>query len=366
VNIITERPKVVSKVLVCRAIGVARHRLYPRAKAPTRGQLVDKPVVAKPHPRSLSTPEREAVLEQLHSPRFVDSSPRAIVASLQSEGTVLASVSSCYRILRNASETAPRVLQRAPYRYAVPRLQATGINQVWTWDITKLPTLVRGVYLCLYVILDLFSRHVVGWMLSCKENAGLAKHLFKQALVTHQIDDQRLIVHQDRGSPMIAHSFRDLVQSLGAELSYSRPRVSNDNAFVESHFRTAKYHPSYPGKFKEAEHARQWFREFLQDYERSPHSGLNDYAPNEVWTNRIDAICQVRQQALNEHYAKHPNRYVHGKPRAKKPPSVVCINPLDGEGVTARTALTTASFFKPSPPEVEINLPQVFIDKKFA
>jgi putative transposase len=167
-------------------------------------------------------------------------------------------------------------------------------------------------------------------------------------------------------TPVLTGTWGDLVQSLGAELSYSRPRVSNDNSYVESHFRTAKYHPSYPGKFRNAEHARQWFRNSLQEYEYSPHSGLNDYAPNDVWNHRIDEVCQARQKALNEHFATHPNRHVNGAPQAKRPPSLVCINPLDGEGVIARTALATASFFKSSPPEVELDLPEVSIDKKSA
>lgn len=365
-SLIAERPRSLSKQRVCQAIGLARHTLYPRPKAQTRDQSTDTPAAATPHPRALSEDERTAVLDHLHSPRFIDASPRTMVATLQSEGLVIASVSSCYRLLRNASELTPRVLQRAPKSYAVPRLEADRINQVWTWDITKLPTLVRGVYLCLYVILDLFSRHVVAWMISSKENAGLAKHVFKQALETHQISPQTLIVHQDRGAPMTAYSFRDLVQSLGADLSYSRPRVSNDNAFSESHFRTAKYHASYPGKFSNATHARQWFSDFVEQYETTPHSGLNDYCPADVWNNRIDAIHAARQSALDQHYEQHPNRYVNGPPKAKRPPKSVSINPLDGEGVSATTALASDSFFKPSPPDVALDSPPIPIDKKSA
>jgi putative transposase len=361
--IIAERPQSLSKQRVCRAIGLARHTLYPRPKAPTRDHSLDASA-APPHPRSLSREEQTAVLDHLHSPRFIDASPRVMVATLQSEGLVVASVSSCYRILRASSELAPRVLQRSPKSYAVPRLHADRINQVWTWDITKLPTLVRGIYLCLYVILDLLSRHVVAWMISAKENAGLAKHLFKHALETHQLDAHTLMVHQDRGAPMTAYSFRDLVESLGAGLSYSRPSVSNDNAFSESYFRTAKYHASYPGKFSGAAHARQWFGGFVEQYENTPHSGLNDYCPHDVWLGRIDDIHTKRQRALDAHYAQHRNRYVNGPPIAKRPPARVSINPLDGDLVTANIALATNAFFKPSTPEVEVGMPPVSIDKK--
>lgn len=364
-NLVNDVPGI-SKKLACQTIGIARHTLYPRPKPAQRAQSTDRPVAAKPHPRALSEPEQHAVLEQLHSARFVDASPRQMVATLQSEGVMLASVSSCYRLLRAQSETTPRVLQRRPHHYAVPRLEATAINHVWTWDITKLPTLVRGVFLCVYVILDLFSRHIVGWMVSCKENAGLAKHLFKHALCEHHIDDQKLIVHQDRGSPMVAHSFRELVESQRATMSYSRPRTSNDNAFVESLFRIMKYHSSYPGKFASAEQARAWLRTFFAGYEQSPHTGLNQYAPSDVWNGQIDPIWQARQNALDAHFAQHANRYVKGAPQAPKPPVWVAINPLDGEGVTARTALATPAFFKADLPEVEVGLPAVSIDKKFS
>lgn len=146
------------------------------------------------------------------------------------------------------------------------------------------------MYLCLYVVLDLFSRYVVGWMVSHKENAGLARHLFSEVLARRRIQPEGLIVHQDRGSPMIAHSFAELLSGLGVEQSFSRPRVSNDNAFSESQFKTTKYWPSYPGRFRDAEHARQWSGTFFPAYNQRPHEGLALFTPEVVYTGRVEAV----------------------------------------------------------------------------
>jgi putative transposase len=213
-SLIATAPAGLSKQRICQALGQPRHRC---------------------------TEQDEAILSMLHGERFIDASPRQVHAQLLSEGIVLASVSTFYRRLRALGQTPARRLQRPPQRHTKPQLTTTAPQQVWTWDITKLPTFSRGVYLNLYLILDLFSRYVVGWMISTKENAGLAKHLFTRTLTAHAIARESLIVHQDRGSPMTAHSFTDLLGAMGVARSYSRPRVSNDNPFSESHFKTLKY-----------------------------------------------------------------------------------------------------------------------------
>ena len=230
-------------------------------------------------------------MDCLHSERFCDAGPRQVHAQLLSEGTVLASVSTFYRRLRKVGQSGARRLQRPQQRHTKPQLTATAPHQVWTWDITKLPTLSRGVYLNLYLILDLFSRYVVGWMISRKENAGLAKHLFTRTLAAHAIAHESLIVHQDRGSPMTAHSFTDLLSAMGVQRSYSRPRVSNDNPFSESQFKTLKYSPSYPGRFADPEHAREWTRSFLAHYNDRPHEGLALFTPADVFHGRVDAVA---------------------------------------------------------------------------
>ena len=355
---LAQRPDFVPRTQACAALGVPRSRLYPDRRKRDR-----KACIRQPQSRQLSPVEREEALTLMHSERFCDQAPRQIYGNLLSEGTVVASVSTLYRLLRGAGEAQERRRQRPPQRHAVPRLEATAPNQVWTWDITKLPTLVTGVFLCLYVILDLYSRFVVGWMVSRKENAGLARHLFKHTLARHEIAPDTLIVHQDRGAPMTAHSFRELLLSMGVDPSYSRPRVSNDNAFSESHFKTIKYAPDYPGRFSDADHAREWFKAFIPSYHLRPHEGLALYTPADVRDGRIDAVWQVRQAALDRHYSEHPERYPKGPPVAKKPPAVVTINPLDGHPTTAADMLKRPSAFRSQTAPTETGPPEVFTQK---
>jgi putative transposase len=267
------------------------------------------------------------LLEVLHSERFCDAALGQIVATLASECTVMAFASTMYRLLRERGESRERRAQRPPQRHAVPRLSASAPNQIWTWDITKLATLVAGVYLSVYVILDLYSRYVVGWMVSVKENAGLAKMLFANAIKHHGISAEQLTVHQDRGAPMTANSFRELLAGLGVETRYSRPRVSNDNAHSESHFKTLKYAADFPGRFADAAAARQWLRGFFDAYHQRPHQGLAMYTPEQAFNGLADDLWQRRQDALNLHYQAHPERYPNGAPKAKRLPLKVEINP---------------------------------------
>ncbi|MDT8442611.1 MAG: IS3 family transposase, partial [Desulfuromonadales bacterium] len=316
-----------------------------------------RPAESAQSARGLSEAERQRVLDVLHSERFQDAAPRQVHATLQSEGEVLASVSTMYRLLRGQKETPERRHQRPAQHHVKPQLEATAPNQVYTWDITKLPTTTRGVYLCLYVILDLFSRYAVGWMVSRKENAGLARHLFSEVLSRRAIAPGSLVVHQDRGSPMIAHSFGELLSDLGVQRSFSRPRVSNDNAFSESQFKTTKYSPSYPGRFRDIEHARQWCATFFPAYNRRPHEGLALFTPEDVYTGQTEALWQIRQATMDRHYAVHPARYVNGPPRVAKPPDLVAINPDDGE--SAAELLHKADAFEISPTLVSTELPKV-------
>lgn len=348
---LTSLPADVPKAQACRALNVPRHWCYPDRRRRYR------PTKPAAQGRGLSEAEQQRILDALHSERFQDAAPRQIYATLLSEGTVLGSISTMYRLLRRRQETPERRNQRPAQHHVKPQLQATAPDQVYTWDITKLPTLTRGVYLCLYVILDLLSRYAVGWMVSRKENAGLACHLFREVLSRRAIELDQLIVHQDRGSPMIAHSFGELLCDLGVERSFSRPRVSNDNPFSESQFKTTKYWPSYPGRFRDADHARQWCSKFFPAYNRRPHEGLALFTPEDLYTGRVEAVWQTRQTAMDRHYAVHPERYVKGPPRVARPPAVVSINPDDGQ--TAAKLLDRRDAFQISPTPVSTELPEV-------
>jgi putative transposase len=305
----------------------------------------------------LSPAEDQALLGHLHCKRFQDAAPRQVYATLLSEGELIASVSTMYRRLRVRNECRERRNQRPAQHHVKPQLEATAPNQIMTWDITKLPTLTRGLYLNLYVILDLFSRYAVGWMISRKENAGLARHMFSEVLTRRQITTEGLVVHQDRGSPMIAHSFADLMSSLKIKQSFSRPRVSNDNAFSESQFKTTKYWPSYPGRFRDEEHAREWCNTFFPAYSRRPHEGLALFTPEDVCTGRVDEVWQVRKSTMDRHYADHPERYVNGPPVVRRPADRVCINPDDGQ--PAQAVLADPESFETVPTPVSLELPEV-------
>jgi len=346
-------PADVPRTGACQALGIPRHWCYPDTRRRTRAQS------PKRQPRALTPAQQAETLDHLHSPRFEDAAPRQVYATLLSEGIRIASISTMYRLLRAHAENRPRRAQRPPQQHVKPSLAVTAPNQAWTWDITKLPTLTRGIYLSLYVILDLFSRYVVGWMVSRKENAGLAKHLFSRVIAHHCIVPGSLIVHQDRGSPMIAHTFIELMSDLGVTRSYSRPRVSNDNPFSESQFKTLKFSPSYPGRFVDADHARGWGQTFFPYYNQRPHEGLALFTPADVFEDRVDAVSAVRQTALDTHYRAHPERYVNGHPQVARPPEQVAINPVDA--APAGELLIEPGAFASTSTPVSTGLPDIAI-----
>ena len=322
-SVLEERPAHISRSQACEVLGLNRSATYPRAPRRKFGPH-------KPQPRALKPTEKAGIVEVLGEDRYVDESIARIHARELSEGRVHASASTMYRVARAERMTVERRPQRPPRRHTKPSITVDGTNQTWTWDITKLPTFDVGLYLSLYVILDLFSRYPVGWMVSRKENASLAVQLFRETIRRQGVNPSVLIIHQDRGSPMIAHQYQDFVTSLGATLSHSRPRVSNDNAMSEAQFKTLKYAPSYPGRFEGCRDARRWVAGFMDDYVDAPHSSLAMFTPADVYLGRVDRVHRVRQQALDVYWREHPERFVLGPPIAQRPPATVSINPADG------------------------------------
>ena len=313
-----------------------------------------------------SSPESEeqAVLATLHSERFQDQAPRQVYAELLDEGTYLASPSTMYRILAARGESSERRNQREARSHAVPRLEATRPNQVWTWDISKLATYVPGVFLNLYLVLDLFSRYPVAWMVAERENSALSKQLFAEAITRYALEPGSITVHNDRGAPMTALGFVDMLAQLGVERSKSRPRVSNDNPFSESCFKTIKYQPDYPGRFRDVGHARRWFMEFFDWYaNRHRHSGLALFTPADVFFGRVAELADNRQRALDAAYEAHAERFVRGRPTVRLPPDKVAINPIDLGAATQsvadalivpdHVAPNTASL-RPHPPPIPV------------
>lgn len=328
-TVLTQRPDTLSMVQACGTLGLNRSTVYARCARTARDDPPRRSRQESAQPRALSLQERTAVIETLHSEPYCDQPPAEVYQSLLEQEQYLCSVSTMHRLLRRLQETGDRRNQRPAQHHAIPRLLASAPNDVWSWDITKLPLVRRGIYLSLYVVLDLFSRFVVAWMVSVKENSALARQLMDEATARYSIAPGQLTIHQDRGSPMIAHGYLELMRSLDVTCSHSRPRVSNDNAFSESQFKTQKYQPDYPGRFESPAHAREWCEAYFDWYNFSHHhSGLAGFTPEQVFTGRYHEVAKQKQQVLDKCYAQNPERFVRGRPTVALPPATVAINPI--------------------------------------
>jgi putative transposase len=309
---------------LCHSIGLARATLY-RRRRPARSSTS---TVRAASSRALGLAERQAVLDVLHSERFVDQSPAEVQATLLEEHTYLCSTRTMYRILDAAQEVRERRDQARHPAYAKPELVATAPNQIWSWDITKLKGPIPYLYYSLYVILDLFSRYVVGWMVAAHENARLAQRLIEVTCIKQGIGPHQLTIHADRGAPMRSKLVAELFSDLCIDASHSRPRVSNDNPFSESQFRTFKYRPEFPDRFGSIEDARAIGHDLFAWYnDAHHHSGLSYLTPADVHYGRAATILDVRHHTRLAAYAAHPERFVQGPPRLETLPTAVWINP---------------------------------------
>jgi putative transposase len=307
----------------CAVLSAARATVYRRRRPPERRPAKPRP----PSPRALKPEEREAVLTTLNSERFVDKAPAQVHAVLLDEGRYVCSPRTMYRILAEHEQVRERRDQRRHPVYAKPELVATGPNQVWSWDITKLRGPTRGSHFSLYVILDVFSRCVVGWRVSHNESAAVAEHLVRESCRIHGIERGQLTLHADRGSPQTSKSFAILVADLGVAKTHSRPQVSNDNPFSEAQFKTLKYCPQYPERFGSLEDARQFCREFFDWYNNDHrHSGIGMLTPAAVHSGLGEAVLERRRGVLEAAYAQHPERFVRGVPKPAELPDAVWIN----------------------------------------
>jgi len=311
----------------CQALGVARSSFYDHRQ---RREAPPKPTIRPPSPRALTPEERSGVLEVARSERFVDTSPAEICATLIDENTYYCSERTMYRILSSHGETKERRNQRRHPVYKKPELLATGPNQVWSWDITKLKGPVKWTYYYLYVILDIYSRYVPGWLLAPRESTVLAKRLISDTCEKQLIEPDQLIVHADRGPSMTSKGVAQLLADLGATKSHSRPHVSNDNPFSESQFKTMKYRPDFPQRFGSQEDGRSFCRPFFDWYNtQHRHGGIALLTPEDVHYGRADDILRARHHQLLAAYHRHPERFVNGPPKRKNLPNGVWINPPD-------------------------------------
>jgi putative transposase len=304
----------------CDALGASRATLYRHR----RPRLVP---ARRTCWRALTAAERARVLQVLYDPRFVDASPAEVYSTLLEEGVHIASESTMYRILRGERAVRERRSVRQHPTYPKPELVATGPNQVWSWDITKIRGPQRRVWFHLYVILDVFSRKVVGWMLASAETATLAERFIAETLEKEGIATGVLTLHSDRGTSMRSKTVAELLDDLGVAKSHSRPRTSNDNPFSEAQFKTMKYCPFFPGSFVSVAEGREFFRLFFAWYnDEHHHSGIAMLTPSTVHHGRVEEVIAARQSALDAAFAAHPERFVNGPPRAGRPPTEVWIN----------------------------------------
>jgi putative transposase len=313
----------------CLALGLPRatyyRRLRPKAASDCAAPKGDK--LHRPQPRALAPDERQRVLAVLNEPRLADLAPPEVHATLLDEGNWLCSLRTMYRILAENGQLRERRDQLRHPEYKKPELMATAPNRVWTWDITKLLGPAKWTYYYLYVILDIFSRYVVGWTLATRECAAVAHALIEETYRRHGITPDQLTLHADRGSPMTSKPVAFLLADLSVTKSHSRPHVSDDNPFSEAQFKTLKYRPDFPARFGSQEHARAHCRDFFPWYNNEHHhAGIGYFTPHDVHYGLAQAKCAARAEVMLAARTAHPERFTHAIPAYPRLPHAVWIN----------------------------------------
>jgi putative transposase len=319
---VTELAPRLGVTLTCAALGLPRATYY-------RGQQPRPEPMPRPTPaRALPPEERVQVLATLHEPRFVDLAPAEVYATLLDEGRYLCSERTLYRVLDENAEVRERRDQLRHPHYTAPELLASRPNELWSWDITKLLGPEKWTYYYLYVVLDVFSRYVVGWMLAQGESARLAEKLIAESCERQGITPRQLTVHADRGAAMTSKPVALLLADLGVTKSHSRPHVSNDNPYSEAQFKTLKYRPGFPDRFGSLEHGRNFCGDFFPWYNTEHHHvGLGLFTPHDVHFGLAAAKREQRALVLAEAFAKNPERFPNGRPSPRPLPTAVWINP---------------------------------------
>lgn len=314
----------------CAVVDVTRSSFY-------RSRQPENTSIAAPRPipkRALSQSERDNVRDVLNSERFLDQSPYQVYATLlDDEQTYLCSIRTMYRVLHENDEVQERRQQRQHPSYVKPELLTCGPNELWSWDITKLLGPAKWTYYYMYVIIDVFSRYVVGWLIAQQESAQLAEQLIAESCFKQDIEREQLTLHADRGSSMTSKTVAHLLADLGVTKTHSRPYTSNDNPFSEAQFKTMKYRPDYPDHFGCIVDARAWAKSFFRWYNNEHrHTGLALMTPAAVHLGQATELAIQRQATLQAAYEQHPERFVKGQPTPQQVPSAVWINPPRGNG----------------------------------
>ncbi|MFF0372615.1 IS3 family transposase [Micromonospora sp. NPDC005087] len=323
---IAELEPLIGTRAACRATGRAQanhYRWHRQSPKPT----VTARRARRPSPRALDQRERDSVRALLNSPGFVDKAPAAVYHELLGEGVYLCSVSSMYRILRAHGEVRERRAQAAHPARVKPELLATKPNQVWSWDITKLHGSVKWSYHYLYVIIDIYSRYVVGWMIAERESAALAEKFLADTVVKQDVDRDTLTIHADNGSSMASKPVAFLLADLGVTKTHSRPHVSNDNPYSEAQFKTSKYRPDFPQRFGSLQDARTFCKTFMAWYnDEYRRSGIGYHTPSDVHHRQAGDVREARAEVLAAACTRNPERFVRKHPEPPALPEPASIN----------------------------------------
>lgn len=318
--------------LACKELNISV-RTYERWISEGGVKKDQRPIISRPAPKNkISNEEKQEMLEIVKQKEFVDLPPSQIVPKLADQNIYIASESSFYRLLREENMQHHRGRSKKPERKLPESYMATAPNQVWTWDITWLKGPIKGLYFRLYLIIDIFSRKIIAWEIWETEDAIYAEELLKKAVISEKIQGKPLVLHSDNGSPMKAATFQGLLEMLGIQSSYSRPRVSNDNPYSEAMFRTLKYRPEFPYKgFKTLEEARIWSNQFVHWYNcEHQHSGIKFVTPEQCHTGAHHEILKNRKEVYDLARQKHPERWSRST-RDWEAHRYVTLNPMKAE-----------------------------------
>jgi len=316
----------------CGAFGV-HPRTWRHRRQRAAGRLADRRSRAKPaakkrsHPAKIDDATRTEISSTLCERRFCDLAPAQVFWALLDEGVYLASVSTMYRVLREENLTGERRRGHRRGGHPVPQVAADAPCQAWSWDISRLCGPKPREWFYLYVILDIFSRKIVGWCIDIQETEKVAKHLITVTCRRENVPADQLTLHSDRGAQMTSTTIAELLEDLSVTRSLSRPRVSNDNPYSEAAFKTVKYRPSYPDRFDSIDHARAWMRKFVLWYNTEHyHSGIGYLHPADLHNGTAETVIAARQAVLDAAYQAHPERFIGGPPKAARPPTAAWIN----------------------------------------
>ena len=326
-NMIEQHRQQIATLTLCEALDVPKASFY-RQQAQKDASA---PVVPRTRPEhALSDAEQQTVLATLHEPRFVDLAPPQVYAQLLEEGRYLCSIRTMYRLLAASHKVRERRAVASRVVYTKPELLATQSNEVWSWDITKLKGPAKWTYYYLYVLLDIYSRYVVGWMVAHRESAALAKRLIQETCEKQYIAEGQLCIHADRGSSMKSKVVANLLADLGVTKTHSRPYVSNDNPYSESQFKTLKYCPGFPERFGSIQDAREFCRKFFTWYNTvHKHSGIGLMTPEQVHYGQAQHILTHRAKVLESAFKEHEKRFKGKMPKPLPLPEAAWINKPD-------------------------------------